>query len=116
MNKENLPDSDKKSENSINPNKLEMINKLIHEPARLLLMSYLYFVEKMDFIYLKAETGLSWGNLSSHLSKLESAGYVLIEKSIVLKKTHSLARLTDDGRKAFEEYRVTIDKFLKKHK
>ncbi|TFG20431.1 MAG: ArsR family transcriptional regulator [Promethearchaeota archaeon] len=90
-----------------------LIDKLIHEPARLLLMSYLYFVEKMDFIYLKAETGLSWGNLSSHLSKLESAGYVTIEKTIVLKKTHSMARLTKEGRKAFEQYRVTIDALIK---
>lgn len=88
------------------------IDKVIHEPSRLLLMSYLYILEKADFLFLRAETDLTWGNLSSHISKLENAGYVKVEKKIVRKKTHTIASLTNEGRKAFEEYRKKMKKFF----
>ena len=81
------------------------INQLIHAPSRLNIITNLYVVESADFIFLRNLTGLTWGNLSAHISKLENAGYVEVEKSIVNKKTHSLARLTKEGRKAFEEYK-----------
>jgi DNA-binding MarR family transcriptional regulator len=54
---------------------------------------------------LQRLTGLTWGNLSAHISKLADAGYLKIEKSIVNKKTHTVAALTAEGREAFEEYR-----------
>jgi DNA-binding transcriptional ArsR family regulator len=50
-------------------------------------------------------TGLTWGNLSSHLSTLEEAGYVHIEKQFVQKKSHTMIELTDEGRRAFKEYK-----------
>lgn len=84
---------------------LSDIDKLIHEPARLLIISYLYILESADFIFLKAQTELSWGNLSSHMTKLEEAGYVTIEKKFIRKKPHSIASLTTSGRKAYERYR-----------
>ena len=89
------------------------INKLIHEPARLLIISYLFLLKSADFIFLKAETGLSWGNLSVHMSKLEDAGFVTIEKKFVRKKPHTIASLTDTGRSAFEKYKKNISKLLK---
>jgi DNA-binding MarR family transcriptional regulator len=57
-------------------------------------------------------TGLTWGNLSAHLSKLGEAGYVRIEKDFVEKKPHTMVRLTDGGRKAFEVYRDKMQKML----
>jgi DNA-binding MarR family transcriptional regulator len=59
---------------------LSSLDRTIHEPARLMLMTVLYAVSEADFLYLQDECGLTPGNLSSHLAKLEQAGYVLIEK------------------------------------
>ena len=89
------------------------IDKIIHEPARLMIMSYLYVVEGADFIFLKNQTGMTWGNLSSHISKLEDAGYVNVKKEFVGKKTRTLLSLTDVGRNAFRNYRQKMDDFLK---
>ena len=89
------------------------IDRLVHEPARYLIMAYLYVVESADALFLQKETELTWGNLSSHLSKLEEAGYVEIKKSIVNKKTHTVAKLTGEGRKAFEEYKEKMKEVLK---
>ena len=88
------------------------INKLIHEPARLIIISLLYVVESADFVWIKGQSGLTDGNLSSHLSKLESAGYVTVEKSIKNKKTNTLLKLSKGGREAFEEYRKKLTQIL----
>jgi len=57
------------------------INLLIHAPARLTILSILYVIESADMVFLLRQTGLTWGNLSTHLSKLEEAGYNQIDKS-----------------------------------
>ena len=88
------------------------INKLIHEPARLMIMSYLYIVESADFVFLRNQTGLSNGNLSSHLSRLESAGYVDIEKKFKGKKPQTLLKLSQKGREAFKIYRKQMKQVL----
>ena len=88
------------------------IDRLIHEPARLMILALLYVVESGDFTFLMRQTGLTWGNLSSHLSKLEVAGYVQIEKEFVGKKPHTMLRLTDEGRAAFREYRQSMKQVL----
>lgn len=93
---------------------LTNIDKIIHEPARLMIMSYLYVVESADFIFLRGQIGLTWGNLSSHISKLEDAGYVAVEKEFVGKKPHTMLSLTDKGRIAFREYRQNIKQVLDK--
>lgn len=80
------------------------LDKLIHEPARLAIMAVLYSCEGADFIYLQKTTGLTKGNLSSHLSKLEEAGYIAIEKGFKGKFPHTICRLTEKGRKAFADY------------
>jgi DNA-binding transcriptional ArsR family regulator len=81
------------------------VDRLIHEPARLMLMALLYNVSSADFLFLLSETGLTKGNLSSHLSKLEAAGYVAIAKEFVGKLPRTTCRLTPQGRQAFDHYR-----------
>ena len=88
------------------------IDRMIHEPARLLLMSHLYVVESADFVFLMSRTRLTQGNLSTHMSRLEAAGYVQIQKEFLHRKPHTLYRLTEEGRKAFEEYRRTMQQML----
>ena len=91
---------------------LTNIDRLIHEPSRFMVMAHLYVVESAEFIFLMRQTGLTWGNLSSHLSKLEAAGYVAIEKEFVGKKPHTMLSLTDEGRAAFEHYRQSMRQVL----
>ncbi len=88
------------------------IDRVIHEPARFLIMAYLYVVESADFLFLMNQTGLSRGNLSSHLSKLEAAGYVAIQKEFVNKMPRTLLSLTDAGRAAFNDYRQQMRQVL----
>jgi len=88
------------------------IDRVIHEPARLMILALLYVVESGDFTFLMRQTGLTWGNLSSHLSKLEDTGYVEIEKEFVGKKPHTMLHLTDEGRAAFREYRQRMKQVL----
>ena len=94
------------------PELVTRIDRLIHEPSRYTLMAYLYVVEVADFLFLLRQTGMTWGNLSAHLGKLEAAGYVVIEKEFLGKKPHTTVRLTDEGRDAFEEYRGNMKKVL----
>jgi DNA-binding MarR family transcriptional regulator len=99
-----------------NPNEdrhpLADLDRTIHSPARLMVMTYLYTVESADYIFLQNLTGLTWGNLSSHLSKLEEEGYVAVEKEIVGKKPHSMVCLTEAGRTAFRNYKLSMQQVL----
>jgi hypothetical protein len=87
---------------------LTEIDRLIHEPARTMIVAILYAVDSTDFLYLQRETGLTKGNLA----KLEEAGYVGIEKTYRGKIPLTLCRLTDTGRKAFEDYRKRMKQFV----
>ena len=89
------------------------IDKLIHEPARFNIMALLYVILSADFLFLQRQTGLTWGNLSSHLSKLEKASYIAVDKDFIGKKPHTMLHLTGDGRTAFENYRKSMKKVLK---
>lgn len=88
------------------------INQLIHSPARLRILIMLYVVENLDYVFLKNQTGLSWGNLATHLGKLEDAGYISIQKGYQGKKPQSQIQLTKSGRSAFKEYKETIKQLL----
>jgi len=88
------------------------IDRVIHEPARLLLVATLSVVESADFLFLMNQTKLTRGNLSSHLSKLEAAGYVEIKKEFVEKIPRTLLRLTEEGRDAFFKYRQQMQRVL----
>lgn len=81
------------------------LDRTIHEPARLMIVAILSAVEEADFLYLLQASGLTKGNLSSHLSRLEEAGYVQIEKKFVGKSPRTICRLTDMGGRALEKYR-----------
>jgi DNA-binding transcriptional ArsR family regulator len=80
------------------------LDRRIHDPARLAILTALSACERADFLFLLRITGLTKGNLSSHLSKLEEAGLVEIEKRFVEKKTQTLVRLSDAGRQSIETY------------
>jgi len=86
----------------------EQLDRLIHEPVRLTLVALLSSVKVADFVFLAREARLTNGNLSSHLSKLEAAGYVEIEKTYRGKTPLSLVRLTPQGRSAFQKYRQAL--------
>ena len=88
------------------------LDRVIHEPGRLMLAALLFAVEQADFLYLQHETGMNKGTLSSHISKLEEAGYVEVEKTYRGKVPQTLLRLTRSGRKAFDEYRRKLKKAL----
>ena len=83
---------------------LANLDRRVHDPARLAILTALSACERADFLFLLRITGLSKGNLSSHLSKLEEAGLVEIEKRFVEKKTQTLVRLSDAGRQTIEGY------------
>ena len=88
------------------------IDKLIHEPARLNIMTRLYVVESADFLFMMRQTGLTFGNLSAHMSKLEEAGYIEIIKEFIGKKPHTMLKLTEKGKQAFDEYRKQMKQFF----
>ena len=81
------------------------LDRVIHEPGRLMIVVLLAGVKECDFQFLLTETKMSKGNLSTHLAKLENAGYVEIEKTYRGKVPMTLLRLTHAGGKAFEAYR-----------
>ena len=83
---------------------LASLDRRVHDPARLAILTALSACERADFLFLLRITGLTKGNLSSHLSKLEEAGLVEIEKRFVEKKTQTLVRLSDAGRQSIEGY------------
>ncbi len=91
---------------------LAEVDRVIHEPARTMIVAILYNLESADFLYLQREAGLTKGNLSAHLTKLEEASYIKIEKSFRGKIPLTLCSLTENGRKAFEAYRQKLKQFI----
>ena len=91
---------------------LNEIDRLIHEPARLMVMALLYVVSSADFTFILNQTGLTWGNLSAHISKLEEAGYLEVEKAYKGRRPNTLLRLTEQGRTAFQIYRRSLKQVL----
>lgn len=88
------------------------IDQVIHAPARLMVLTYLYVVESADYVFLVRQTGLSWGNLATHLGRLEEAGYIQMIKGYRGKKPHTTIRLTERGRTAFREYKRSMQQVL----
>jgi DNA-binding MarR family transcriptional regulator len=102
----------KKSEVSNKLSDLMDIDKDIHEPARLMILSYLYVIESADFVFLRGQTELTWGNLSSHISKLEEKLYVVVEKEFIRKKPRTMVKITEKGRQALLNYKEKMKKIL----
>jgi DNA-binding MarR family transcriptional regulator len=91
---------------------LAALDQVIHAPARLMVLTYLYVVESADYVFLMRLTGLTWGNLATHLARLEEAGYVAIHKEFIGKKPHTTISLTPQGRSAFREYKQGLQQVL----
>ena len=91
---------------------LAEIDPIIHAPARLSILTALYIVQAADFVFLQKQTGLTRGNLSAHLSKLENAGYIIVEKKFVKRVPRTLLCLSEAGREAFRRYRQQIQEAL----
>ncbi len=86
------------------------LDRLVHEPGRLAILTVLSSISSADFTFLQQVTGLTKGNLSSHLAKLEDAGLLTIEKRFVRKKSHTTASLTKVGRQRIEAHWRRLDK------
>lgn len=86
------------------------LDRLVHEPARLAILTALAACKSADFLYLQRLTGLSKGNLSSHLSKLEDAQLVTIEKEFVAKIPNTRLAITKPGRAAVERHWKQLDR------
>lgn len=91
---------------------LDRIDPVIHAPARLKVMTQLYVLEKADATFLVHRSGLTWGNLSTHLGRLEQSGYVALEKGYRGRKPCTMIHLTASGREAFERYRSNMQRVL----
>ena len=88
------------------------LDRVIHEPARLMVAMILSTVESADFLFLQRETGLTKGNLSAHLSKMEEVKYIKIQKSFKGKYPLTICKLTTAGQRALAEYRQRLEKAL----
>jgi DNA-binding MarR family transcriptional regulator len=88
------------------------IDRLIHEPARLVLMANLYVVEEADFVYLARQTGLTAGNISSHMARLLAGDYVTVEKMFAANRPRTVYRITTKGRGALQQYRQQVADLL----
>ncbi|MFQ5382338.1 MAG: transcriptional regulator [Dehalococcoidia bacterium] len=84
------------------------IDRLIHEPARLSIMTNLAVVESANATWLLQQTGLTWGNLGSHLTKLADAGYISVTKRFKRKQPETTLALTAEGRDALLRYREQL--------
>ncbi len=91
---------------------MKELNPLLHSQLRLAVMSILMNVEEADFVYLREKTESTAGNLSVQLDKLSAAGYISVEKGFAGKKTRTVCRVTDAGRRAFEEYVAAIRQYI----
>lgn len=101
--------------NTISPNlqPIAEIDRAIHSPARLMILTYLAAVDSVDFTFLMNQIGLTRGNLSSHLTTLEKAGYISIKKEFVDRIPRTLIRLTDEGTLAIQAYQNAMSEIIK---
>jgi DNA-binding MarR family transcriptional regulator len=99
-------------ENGREPPQPGDIDRLVHEPARLMVLACLAVVDGADATFLLHQTGLTWGNLASHLGKLEQAGYVEVEKSWLERRPRTVLRLSPEGRAALLSYRDQLRQVL----
>lgn len=84
------------------------VDRLVHEPARLAIMTNLFVVDSANATYLQQQTGLTWGNLGSHLARLEDAGYAIVSKGFRGRQPETTIALTQRGRAALLEYRERL--------
>ena len=89
------------------------LDRLIHEPARLAILTALSTCQRADFVFLHRITGLSAGNLSSHINKLEEAGLVSVEKQFIARRPNTIVELTPKGREAIKKHWLQLESMRK---
>lgn len=92
---------------------MKELDPLLHSQLRLAVMSILMSVEEADFVYLREKTESTAGNLSVQLDKLARAEYITVEKGFAGRKPRTVCRITDKGRRAFEDYVDTLRSYIK---
>lgn len=92
---------------------MKELDPLLHSQLRLAVMSILMSVEEADFVYLREKTESTAGNLSVQLDKLARAEYITVEKGFAGRKPRTVCRVTDKGRRAFEDYVDTLRSYLR---
>ena len=85
------------------------LDRLVHEPARLAILTALASCKSADFLFLQRLTGMSGGNLSSHIAKLEEAGLVHVEKQFIDKRPNTRIEISEQGRKAVRDHWKKLD-------
>lgn len=90
------------------------LDRLIHQPTRLKILAFLSLVESADFTFLAGRIGLTMGNLSAHISKLEEAGYAAVRKEFVDNRPRTMIAITEKGKEAFQKYREDMLQLLGK--
>ena len=98
---------------STNVESLLSLDRLVHEPARLVILTILAETEEAEFAFLQRVSGLTKGNLSSHISKLEAAGYLEVRKSFRGKLPATSLKITRAGRTALKNYRKQLNHALR---
>lgn len=88
------------------------LDRLVHEPARLMILVLLSQVSEVDFVFLLSQTGLTRGNLSSHLTKLEEGGLIALEKRFVERKPQTVCWITDEGKRQLQAHARQLAKIL----
>jgi len=94
------------------PERILDLDPLVHAPVRLAVLSILAGVKDADFVFLRESVGATDGNLSTHLAKLEQAGYIRIKKAFAGKKPHTTCGITAKGRKAFIAYLEQLERIV----
>ncbi len=88
------------------------LDKALHEPARLAVVACLAVVDEADFVFLQSQTGMTGGNLSSHVKKLEQTGYITVRKEFQESKPRTSLSLSEAGRAAFSVYLQAMRRLL----
>ena len=88
------------------------LDRLVHEPARLMILMLLLQVSEVDFVFLLNETGLTRGNLSSHLTKLEEADLIAVEKRFIGRKPQTVCWITEEGKRKLTTYAAQLRTIL----
>jgi DNA-binding PadR family transcriptional regulator len=96
----------------MNPEQILKLDPVVHAPIRLAILSILITIKDANFSYLKEAIGTSDGNLSTHLTKLETSGYVSIEKKFVGKKPQTICSITESGRAALSKHLEQLENIV----
>lgn len=91
---------------------MKELNPLIHSQLRLAILSTLMSIEDADFTLLKERTGATMGNLSTQVSKLSEAGYIVVDKGFRGKRPYTMLRMTEEGRHAFNDYVEILREYI----